>query len=207
MQDRYKRSMISDYVAGLKAVIDAVPVDAIETLIDLLEDAYESDRQLFVIGNGGSAATASHLACDLSKTVLGRSGPLPTKRFRVISLTDNHALVTAWGNDFGFDIVFAEQLRNLARAGDVLLVITGSGNSPNILAAVGAARELGLTSVGLLGFDGGAVRSLLDHAVIAESDHYGYIEDVHMMLTHLVTAYLKQRLSRPLAQAAASGAP
>jgi D-sedoheptulose 7-phosphate isomerase len=132
------------------------------------------------------------MACDLAKTFLtaGRHGPL--KRFRVMALTDNVPLLTALANDVSYDAVFAEQLRNLADEGDLLIVISGSGNSPNVLEAVRAAKECGLRCVGLLGSDGGAVRELLDHCVIVDSDDYGQIEDVHMVLNHICAASLKR---------------
>ncbi len=180
------------YLHGLRSVLDDLPLDDVQALIDALSDAYEGGRRVFVVGNGGSAATASHMACDLGKTVLGHGPLLPTKRFRAIALTDNVPLITAWGNDTHYSTVFAEQLRNLAEPGDLLIVITASGNSPNILEAVKAAHELGVRPIGLLGFDGGAVKGLLHGAVVIESTNYGHIEDAHMILTHLVTDYFKQ---------------
>jgi D-sedoheptulose 7-phosphate isomerase len=185
------------YLGGMKAVLDALPLDGVDTLIAYLSDAYQHGKQVFVVGNGGSAATASHMACDLAKTVLGKATDRQDRRFKVIALTDNVPLITAWGNDVSYDTVFAEQLRNLANPGDVLLVITGSGNSPNIVQAVRAARELGVTSIGLLGFDGGSVRTLLDHYVIVASRSYGYVEDAHMVLNHLITAYFKESQEDP----------
>ncbi|HEX5501554.1 MAG TPA: SIS domain-containing protein [Thermomicrobiales bacterium] len=188
------RTVLAEYRAGLQAVLDALRAEDVQRFADYLHDAYERGKFVFIIGNGGSAATASHMACDLGKTVLGRDIDAPRRRFRALALTDNMPLVTAWGNDVEYETVFAQQLRNLATAGDLLVVITGSGNSPNVVAAVRAARELGVTAVGLLGFDGGLVKGLLQHAVVAESDNYGHIEDAHMMLTHLVTAYFKRAL-------------
>jgi D-sedoheptulose 7-phosphate isomerase len=186
------RMCIQEYRDGLKAVLDSLAMDDIHDFIAYLEQAYEDGRQLFIIGNGGSAATASHMACDLAKSVLGRSSEAGARRFRAIALTDNMPLVTAWGNDVCYELVFAEQLRNLAHSGDLLVVITGSGNSSNIVEAVRAARQLGLTTIGLLGFEGGVVRELLDHSITVASDNYGYIEDAHLILNHLVTDYFKQ---------------
>lgn len=183
---------IQEYRSGLKAVLDSLESDDIHGFIAYIQEAYEEGRQVFIVGNGGSASTASHMACDLAKSVLGKQIDSRTRRFRAIALTDNMALLTAWGNDVSYEQVFAEQLRNLANGGDVLVVITGSGNSPNVVEAVRAGRELGLKSVGLLGFDGGAVRDLLDYAVVVPSDNYGYIEDAHMILNHLMTEYFKR---------------
>ncbi len=185
------RRSILEYRAGLKATLDALPVEEVRIAIDYLQGAYEQGRQIFIVGNGGSAATASHMACDLAKTILGRAPSPELRRFRVIALTDNMPLITAWGNDVNFDRVFAEQLRNLANPGDLLVAITGSGNSPNIVESVQAARELGMKTIGLLGFDGGRVRKLVDHAVVIRSDNYGYIEDAHMILNHLITQHFK----------------
>ncbi|HEX5505871.1 MAG TPA: SIS domain-containing protein [Thermomicrobiales bacterium] len=195
------REAVLAYRAGLQAVLAALPVDDVARLIAELEAAYDAGRQIFVAGNGGSAATAAHLACDLGKTTLGRAGGGPARRFRVIALTDNVPLLTAWGNDAGYAVVFAEQLRNLADPGDLLVVISASGNSPNILAALAAARELGLRAAGLLGFGGGAAAGLVDTAVVVPSADYGHVEDVHLVLTHLVTAHFRQALAAPQAVA------
>lgn len=197
--------IIHEYRAGLQTVLDALPVADVSVLIGMLEMAYEDGRHVFVVGNGGSAATASHLACDLAKTVHGSQRHAAVKRFRILALTDNMPLITAYGNDAGFETIFAEPLRNLASEGDMLIAITGSGNSPNIIAAVNVARELGLQSVGLLGFAGGQAARLVDHAIIVDSDNYGHIEDAHMVLVHLVTQYFKRLLAQPLGAKPASG--
>lgn len=183
---------INDYRAGFSSVIDAMDASEIDRAAQMVNDAFMQGRRVFVAGNGGSAATASHMACDLAKTTLGKNKTLPSKRVRAIALTDNVPLITAWGNDVGYDCVFAEQLRNLADAGDLLIVITASGNSPNIIEAVRAAGELGLSTIGLLGFEGGQVKPMLDHAVVVRSAHFGYIEDAHSVINHLITDYLKQ---------------
>lgn len=199
MYNAATRNFTLGYVGGLKAVLDALPMDDVETAIEHLSDAYQHGKQVFVVGNGGSAATASHMACDLAKTVLGAAINTLARRFKVIALTDNVPLITAWGNDVSYETVFSEQLRNLANQGDLLVVITGSGNSPNIVEAARAARELRMTSIGLLGFDGGTVKALLDHHVIVDSRSYGYVEDAHMVLVHLITAYFKARLEEDAA--------
>lgn len=202
------RVFAREYMTTLKEVIDSVAVEDVQAVIEVIEDAYRQDRQIFIAGNGGSAATASHMACDLAKTTLGKQHHSAVQRFRVIALTDNVPLMTAWGNDANYDVIFAEQLRAFARPGDVLVVITGSGNSPNIVEAIKAARELGVETVGLLGFDGGIVRELLDTSLVVRSTNYGHIEDLHMVLTHLLTAYFKDRLepARP-AMAWGNGRP
>lgn len=183
---------VNDYRAGFTAVIDAMNAGEIERAVQMVSDAFVQGRRVFIAGNGGSAATASHMACDLAKTTLGKEKVLPVKRVRAIALTDNAPLITAWGNDVSYDVVFAEQLRNLADAGDLLIVITASGNSPNIIEAVKTAKELGMTTVGLLGFEGGKVKPMLDHAVVVNSSHFGYIEDAHSVINHLITDHLKK---------------
>jgi D-sedoheptulose 7-phosphate isomerase len=187
---------VSQYLNGYARLIEALNRDAIAQLTGRVLGAYARGAQLFVAGNGGSAATASHLAADFSKTMLGRRIPADARRFRVISLTDNVPLITAYANDVSFDEIFAQPLRTLAQPGDVLLVISASGNSPNIVRAVNAAREMQVETLGLLGFDGGSVLSLLDSAVTVESAHYGYIEDAHGLIMHLVTDALKLALQR-----------
>jgi D-sedoheptulose 7-phosphate isomerase len=177
------------YLSHLKTVIDALRIDEIDRVIQALFAAVTDDRQVFIVGNGGSAATASHMACDLAKV---RSG---TRRLRALALTDNVALITAHGNDLGYQQIFAEQLRSLANPGDVLVVISASGNSPNILEAVETARTLGVQTVGLIGFGGGAVQSMLDHHVLVMSDGYGPVEDIHMVLNHVITSTLSAMLS------------
>jgi D-sedoheptulose 7-phosphate isomerase len=146
---------------------------------------------VLVAGNGGSASTASHLACDLGKTVLGANPTARASRFRVVSLADNVAVLTAWANDEGYETVFAEQVKMLGRPGDVLIVISASGNSPNIIAAVHAAHERGLETIGLLGYDGGAAKHLVDDAIVIACHDYGHVESAHLVLGHLLTEWFK----------------
>src|SRR5262249_45830514 len=152
------------------------------------------DRQIFIVGNGGSAGTASHMACDLAKTVLGKQPDRAMRRFRVMSLTDNVPLITAVANDLGYEHIFTEQLVTFARPGDLPVVITGMRNSPNIVNVVTMAREMGVRTTGMLGFDGGAVLPLLDTAVLIPDFAYGFVEDLHMVLDHLVTVYFGRRI-------------
>ena len=182
-----------EYLSGLKTVLDSLNLDDLDAIVECLHAAYVRGSQVFVVGNGGSASTASHMACDLAKTVLRGSNEPYAKRFRVVSLTDNVALLTAWANDTSYDAVFAEQLRNAAVAGDILVAISASGNSPNVLQALITARELGLTSVGLLGFGGGKAESIVDLSLVVPSTSYGYVEDAHVILNHLITEHLKVR--------------
>jgi D-sedoheptulose 7-phosphate isomerase len=169
-------------------VIAAIEADAVGRAAAVLIDAWKRDATIFVAGNGGSAASASHLALDLQKAGRSPGGRAP----RAISLADNPGLVTAWANDVGFDRVFAEQLEVLARPGDALVVISVSGSSPNLVVAVAAARRLRLRTVGLLGRSGGAVRDAVDVAVLVPSDDYGWVESAHVALHHILTYAVRE---------------
>jgi D-sedoheptulose 7-phosphate isomerase len=184
------REYARQYLANLKSVLDRLPLEALEQAVTLIDEAHAAGRQIFVIGNGGSAATASHMMNDLNKGTLGHKGDAPWKRFRVIALTDNVSLMTAWANDTDYNAIFSEPLKNLAQHGDLLIAISASGNSPNIIAAVNAARELGVKVIGLTGFGGGKLAKLADVVFDVPSDDYGPVEDVHMILDHIITSYL-----------------
>ncbi len=162
---------------------------AVERIAAIIEEAAEHGRQVFVAGNGGSAATASHIATDFNKTA-AKAGKPPA---RCISLSDNVAFITAIGNDLSFDEIFSRQLENLLQPKDVVLLVSGSGNSPNLLRAAQYAREKGALTAAVLGFDGGKLRNAVDVPLVVPSDHYGVIEDVHMGIGHVISFYLKQR--------------
>jgi D-sedoheptulose 7-phosphate isomerase len=184
-----------DYITDLKSVLDRLPLGQLDRIVAALEAAHAAGKQIFIIGNGGSAATASHMMNDLNKGTLGHKGDAPWKRFKVISLTDNVSLMTAWANDTDYNHVFSEPLQNLANRGDVLIAISASGNSPNIIAAVEAAKQIGLTVLGLGGFTGGKLAQLADVSFVVPSNGYGPVEDVHMILDHIITGYLYAKLS------------
>ncbi len=183
-----------DYLGGLKDVLDRLPLKPIDEIILAVEQARDAGRQIFVIGNGGSAATASHMMNDLCKGTLGHKGDAPWPRLRVIALTDNVSLMTAWANDTDYNHIFSEPLKNLAQRGDVLVAISASGNSPNIIAAVEAAKQIGVTVIGLTGFTGGKLSKMADVSLVVPSDGYGPVEDVHMILDHIITSYLYEKL-------------
>jgi len=182
------------YIHGLKGVLDRLPLKPVEEIIQAIEQAQNERRQVFVIGNGGSAATASHMMNDLCKGTLGHKGDAPWPRLRVIALTDNVSLMTAWANDTDYDRVFSEPLKNLAQRGDLLIAISASGNSPNIIAAVEAAKHLGVKVIGLAGFGGGKLSKMADVSFVVASDEYGPVEDAHMILDHIITGYLYEKL-------------
>ena len=178
---------IKNYFDKYTQKLDKIDPKKIDEIINILFNAWKNDNQLFIIGNGGSAATASHMACDLGKGTLENVHDGGVKRFRVISLTDNVATMTAIGNDIGYDNVFSQQLRNLIRVGDVVLILTASGNSPSVIKAVEIANSLGATTIGLLGFTGGKLKDILDHYILFDENHYGRVEDFHLMFNHLAT--------------------
>jgi len=185
-----------NYIANLKTVLDRLPLEALDRVVEAIETAHATGRRVFIVGNGGSAATASHMMNDLCKGTLGHKGDAPWKRFRVIALTDNVSLMTAWANDTDYNHIFSEPLKNLAEPGDLLVAISASGNSPNILAAVEAAKALGVCVVGLTGFGGGKLAEQADVAFVVPSDGYGRVEDVHMILDHIITGYLYEKLKQ-----------
>jgi D-sedoheptulose 7-phosphate isomerase len=170
----------------------SLPIEEILQATALLDAARQSGARLYVVGNGGSASTASHMACDLMKATprLGRP------HLRVLCLSDNIPAVTAWANDESFDVIFEAQLRVHAEAGDVLLAVTGSGRSPNILRALTFARGAGLTTIGLLGMGGGPALELCDVSVVVDSDDYEVIENGHLVIGHLFTAFLREHGQR-----------
>jgi len=173
---------IGHYIAEQKAALDSIPAGAVAQLVELLRVAWKEDRQIFVFGNGGSAANASHFVTDLGK---GASDKL-SRRFRCMSINDNGPWMTALGNDYAFDQVFVRQLQNFARAGDVLLSMSVSGNSPNLVKAFEWGNEHGLETIALVGAKRGRLAELARHSVVIASEHYGRVEDAHMTICHLL---------------------
>ncbi len=174
--------------------IDAAEVRA---LADAIHECYERGRFVFVIGNGGSGSNASHFCEDLGKGTLRREqfDDDRKRRLKVLSLTDNTPYILAWGNDEGFDRVFVEQLKNLAGEGDLLIAISGSGNSPNVLRAVEWANRHGLKTFGCTGFDGGKLRRLARHGLHVPLDDMGIVESIHLTAFHWVVDDLHRRIS------------
>lgn len=177
------------YITTLKNILDALPYENVVATLTHFANVRQSGKTVFLIGNGGSAATASHMANDLMKTITKKGG----KPIKAIALTDTIPLLTAIGNDVSYDNIFADQLSVLAAEGDTLIVVSGSGNSPNILRAVEIAKDKRMKTIGFLGMDGGTLRTMVDIPVIVPSHDYGPIEDVHLIFNHLVSAYLSGR--------------
>lgn len=181
----------TDYISELNSILTSLDQSQMDTAVGQIEAAFLAGKTVFVAGNGGSAATASHLACDFAKTTLGHQPKGAKRRLKALALNDNTPLLTAYGNDVSYEDAFAETLRTLAHSGDVLIVISASGNSPNIISCLHAAHDLGLTTIGFLGFQGGKAKPMCDTVVLAESKNYGVIEDAHSVVMHMLTEKLK----------------
>lgn len=181
------------YVSEIKQTLDRLPFSAIDLVIERLHQARINRSQLFVMGNGGSAATATHLACDLGKNTVAPGFP----RFRVQSLNDNMSFFSACANDYGYETVFAEQLANFVDKDDVVLAISASGNSANVLRAVELANQSGAYTIGWSGYDGGKLAQIVDLPVVVTNHNIEQIEDLHMVLAHMVTAALREAVLQP----------
>jgi len=183
---------VARYVREAEAALEApYLLAAVERIATTFLKARTDDRTIFFFGNGGSASTASHFVTDIAKVAGGTEGRGKGHRFRCVSLNDNTPGVTAWANDVGYAAVFAGQLRALAEKGDVVVAISGSGNSPNVLEGVKAAREMGLTTIGLTGMGGGKLKDLVDVPMVVPSGSMQHTEDTHLIVLHLLTAYLR----------------
>lgn len=182
---------VQAYFQTLTRAIPQLPYSSIQQIISALLQAFEEGRTIYVFGNGGSSATASHMMCDLSKgTIANREG----RRFRIVALTDNVPLLTAWANDAGYAQVFSQQLRNLVQPGDLVLAISGSGNSPSIVEALKTARELGATTLGMAGFQGGEMKAFCDICVVVPVDNIQVVEDLHHAIAHSILTAVRARL-------------
>lgn len=182
---------VRDYLDRLIGTLERLPAAEIESLSEMLYRAYQDEKQVFTLGNGGSASTASHMAADLGKNTIGPN----MRRFRIMSLNDNIPLLTALANDLGYENMFAEQLQNLIQPGDVLVVLSGSGKSPNVLRAMEYARGRSAEVAALLGFGGGPAAALADLNVLVDSSDYGVIEDTHLIINHILVEHFRERLA------------
>ena len=184
------------YFEELKETLEEISLKKVEKVLEIIYEAYREGKQVFIMGNGGSAATASHFACDLSKGTIveGKS------RFKVISLNDNMPLITALSNDFGYERVFIEHLMNLISEKDVVIGITASGNSENILQAVDYARGKRAITVGFIGFGGGKLKEMVDEHITVSSMSYEQVENIHLILSHAIAKYFRERFERELSE-------
>ncbi|MBI3853669.1 MAG: SIS domain-containing protein [Verrucomicrobia bacterium] len=176
------KQWIKDYITSQKAAHDSIPLDGVAQLVEKLRQALKDDRQIFVFGNGGSAANASHFATDLGKGSSDKLG----KRFRVLSLNDNVSWMTALGNDYSYDDVFVRQLMNYGKAGDLVMTMSVSGNSPNLVKAFEWAKQNGLHTVALVGGKRGRLAELAEQVIVVNDTHYGRVEDAHMGICHML---------------------
>jgi D-sedoheptulose 7-phosphate isomerase len=192
--DRSLQARLEDYWHEVARIAAAVDIQALKQAADTLLSCQARERVVFAIGNGGSAATASHFTCDLAKGTR-RGGP-PT--FRTLALTDNVPVMTAWANDYSFERVFAEQLISLAQPGDVLVAISVSGTSPNVVSAVCEARALGLTVISLTGQTGGKLATMSDVLITVPSESMEVVEDAHLIVSHSLCVATRDHLAMPL---------
>lgn len=181
---------ITKYIDGLNAALLATDKKAISQVAETIWKAYLNDKQIFIFGNGGSASTASHMACDLGKGV-NQAGK---RRLRVLSLCDNVAIMTAWANDVNYDSVFTEQLKNSLNPEDIVIAISASGNSPNVVQAVEFAKKQGAVVIGMTGFLGGKLKALSDISIHYDLNDYGQVEDLHLMAEHIITQCIREKM-------------
>ena len=192
---------VQAYFQAVARTIQQLPYSSIQQIIAVILRACEQQRTLFVFGNGGSAATASHMMCDLSKGTAASD-----RRLKVIALTDNVPLLTAWANDVGYEHIFSEQLKTFVQSGDVVLAISGSGNSASILEGLKTARASGAITLGMAGYQGGRMKELCDICAVVPSDDIQVVEDLHHAIAHSILTALRAVLHAPAkAMAATAG--
>lgn len=181
---------IQNYISILQKTIDQLPRQLIADVVDVLQNARLRGNSVFIMGNGGSASTASHFVCDLAKNT--RHEGLP--HFRVIGLTDNMAIFSAYANDEGYESVFAQQLANLIQPKDIVIAISASGNSQNVLNAIEEAQKHDVLTIGFTGFDGGRLGQMVNINIHVKSDIIEHVEDIHLMLEHIIVKTIKERI-------------
>jgi D-sedoheptulose 7-phosphate isomerase len=185
------------YKNDVLRAIDTIDLEKVNRAIEILIQARDEGRRIFVCGNGGSASTASHFVCDMVKGASFNR----EKRFRIMALTDSLPTITAYSNDVGYECVFVEQLKNFAEPGDVVVAISGSGNSPNVLRAVEYGNSIGCRTIALSGRNGGRLGPLAELNIQASNPHMGRIEDVHMIVMHMICYYFMEgEIQAPAAQ-------
>ena len=185
------KNQINDYLKRLQDTVTNLNVSDIETNCNIILEAYQNNKNIFICGNGGSAATASHFACDINKGVsYGLSN-----RFKVIALTDNLATISAYSNDVGYDDVFLEQLKNFYNQGDLIIGISGSGNSQNVLKAIDYVNSNKGISIGWTGYDGGKLKLISQYSINANVNDMQTSEDIHMVLVHIIMKVLRKNLT------------
>ena len=188
---------VINYVTTLQETINQLPKQEIVRVMELLHSARLAGRQIFIMGNGGSASTATHFVCDLAKNTRKEGWP----HFKVIGLSDNMALFSAYANDEGYENVFAQQLANLVMPEDIVIAISASGNSKNVLNGVSLAKSANAVTIGFTGFDGGKLCSMVDINIHVNSNIIEHVEDIHLILEHMIVKDLRERVySEPVRQ-------
>jgi len=181
-----------DYLSAVQELLERLDHAVIDQMVEAIWRGYKAGRTLFLFGNGGSAALASHFACDIGKSTIAEGH----RRFRAIALTDNVPLITAWANDKGYEDIFSEQLDGLAEKGDIAMAVSGSGNSPNVIKGLQTARRLGLQTLALTGFAGGKAKPLADLCLVVPSDSMQHIEDTHLCASHAIFLAIRERMKQ-----------
>ena len=179
---------INRYFSELEQMLQAISLPHLEAVLHVLEEAYRQGHRIFIMGNGGSAATASHFALDLAKNTIMPGAP----RLKAISLTDHVPLITAWSNDTAYEHIFSEQLANMIEPGDVAIGISASGNSPNVINALNLAKQYRASTIGLLGASGGKIKGMVDAYILAPGQNIEQEEDAHMILAHVITRHMRE---------------
>ena len=193
-----------EYFHLYEQVVSRLPFAAMDDATAELLRAYQEGSNVFLFGNGGSAALASHIACDLGKgTVVKGNG---SKRFRVLALTDNIPIMTAWANDSSYEDIFSQQLNNFIEPRDIAFAISGSGNSPNVLRGLETARDAGAYTIGLTGFHGGKMIAFCNHCIVIPSDNMQIIEDLHLSVAHAIFSVLRHKIVKFSSASKAAGA-
>jgi D-sedoheptulose 7-phosphate isomerase len=179
---------VASYFSGVEEMLRSISQAQLQQVLSLLEDAYHQGHRIFIMGNGGSAATASHFALDLAKNTITPGAP----RLKAISLTDHVPLITAWSNDTAYEHIFEEQLANMIEPGDVVIGISTSGNSLNVINAIRLAKQIHAATIGLLGANGGLIKTIVDAYVLATGTNIEQEEDAHMILAHVITRHMRE---------------
>ncbi len=181
-------SLVKTYFMEIEQMVQNISLQQLQAVLQILENTYSNGHRIFIMGNGGSAATASHFALDLAKNTIALGAP----RLKAISLTDHVPLITAWSNDTAYEHIFSEQLVDLIEPGDTAIGISASGNSSNVINALLLARKIGASTIGLLGANGGRMKSIVDAYVLAPGQNIEQEEDAHMILAHVITRHIRE---------------
>jgi len=186
--DEANLQTIKDYLSQVTDTLSQLLVDRIAKVVEVLSEARDRGSRIFIFGNGGSAATASHFAGDLTKGAICKGKP----RIKAFALTDNIPLISAWANDTDYGNIFSEQLESFIEPNDIAIAISGSGNSQNVLNGAKVARAKGGTTIGFIGFNGGKLKDLVDIALVVPNHNMEQVEDIHLLLGHVITTCLRK---------------